>query len=425
MEQSKTPIRLPKGLYYGWVIVAVAFIAQMAAAPLNPVVFSFFVLPMSEELGWTRSDIAWSIAIRMITGGISAPFFGPMVDRYGTRWLGTIAGMLAGLTTIALFLVNDLWVLYALSVASGLSGFGAPTGSLLTGVPVAKWFDVKRGRAMAFTIVGLAVGVVTAIPLSGYLIGAIGWRFTWVIFGIFMSATIVPAYALLMRRDPEDYGLVPDGVVSRSGIEATRNISPSHDKTLRDSLSTGVLWVILMAQILQHFTSSGTIVHRTAFFQDVGLPAAMVTVGIALDPFLVIFTVILFGILAEKMEIRYLGVLGAVLRSISILPMLFFIRNHFYLIFVHSAVWAISAGATISFQNLVWPVYFGRRYLGSIRGVLEPITVAAGALGAPVIGYVIDQFGGFTNAWSITTVVILISVAMYFFARPPTVTKSE
>src|SRR5439155_5694846 len=144
--------------YYGWVIVFVALMMNIAASPTNAVVFSFFLAPMHDEFGWSRGAMSLALTARLVVAGISAPFLGPLVDQVGARVLGTLAGAVTGIGIMALALVHDLWFFYLLFAISGLSGFGGPAGQLLTIVPVSKWFRQKRGRALAIASSGMALG---------------------------------------------------------------------------------------------------------------------------------------------------------------------------------------------------------------------------------------------------------------------------
>ncbi|MBI4298202.1 MAG: MFS transporter [Chloroflexi bacterium] len=420
MKSQLPPLRLPGRLYYGWVILGVAFLVNFASSPMNAVVVSFFVLPIGEEMGWSRSTIAWALTIRMITGGIVGPLLGPLVDRHGTRWLGVFTGVIAGGTVVSLYFVNGLWMLYALFAVSGLTGFGGPGGALLTGVPVSKWFIAKRGRAMAIATSGMALGTFIAVPIAQYLIQTFGWRWAWVAFGLVMWALIVPFYGLFMRREPEDMGLQPDGISEQSSKGRT-GISPASEVnwTLGQASRTPVLWAILITQAGKQFASSAVLLHRVAFFQGEGISPATIAFGIALDPLLVIFTALFFGIVAERIAIRYIGVMGAFFWGLSILPMLFYVSGHSYFILLHSIIWAIGTGAGINFQNLIWPAYFGRKSLGAIRGVMLPLSIGAGALGAPLMGYVIDGGGGYMVAFALSLGLFLGPGVIYLFTKPP------
>src|SRR3712207_2507178 len=119
-----SPGRAVPCYFYGWNITIVALLMNIAASPTNAVSFSFFVTPMSDDLGWSRGALSLGLTFRLAVAGITAPFVGVLVDRVGARWLGAAAGLTAGLSLMAVGLVNELWQYYLLFAISGLSGFG-------------------------------------------------------------------------------------------------------------------------------------------------------------------------------------------------------------------------------------------------------------------------------------------------------------
>ncbi len=180
-------------------IVAVAFLMNVASSPLNAAVFSFFVTPLQEELGWSLASISLGFTLRMAVAGISGPFVGILLDNYGARVLGAVAGLLAGVTVIGLSMADSLFAYYILFTISGFSGFGAPTGQLLSTVPVSKWFQANRGRALALAGVGLPLGTTIFIPIVAEVIEQVGWRTAWAMSGGIVIALTVPGCLLFMR----------------------------------------------------------------------------------------------------------------------------------------------------------------------------------------------------------------------------------
>ncbi len=158
--------RLFPRVYYGWVMVGASFAINMSVAPLNAVVFSFLIGPMSGDLHVKKSALAWSLTLRLIAAGITGPALGVLLDRYGSRWLGAICGAIGGVSLIALGAVHSLWAVYALFAFSGLAGFGGPAGQLLTQVLLAKWFVANRGRAISIATTGMALGTVLTVPAT-------------------------------------------------------------------------------------------------------------------------------------------------------------------------------------------------------------------------------------------------------------------
>ena len=100
------------------------------------------------------------LTFRLAVAGLTAPVLGVLIDRLGARVLGTIAGLVAGVCVIGLSAVHETWQFYTLAAISGFSGFGGPAGQLLTTVPVAKWFNRTRGRALAIASAGIPFGTV-------------------------------------------------------------------------------------------------------------------------------------------------------------------------------------------------------------------------------------------------------------------------
>ena len=302
--------RAPR-LYYGWVIVFVALMMNIAASPTNAVVFSFFLEPMRHDLGWSRAPCRSPSLRASMVAGISAPILGPLVDRIGARVLGTLAGATAGLSIMALALVHDLWLFYLLFAISGLSGFGGPAGQLLTIVPVSKWFRQKRGRALAIASTGMAIGVAIFLPVLQAIINDRGWRFAWVVCGLIVIILAVPACGLLMRKDPESMGLPLDGIpeqpegAPRPPAALSR---ATHEEWRVDQVvRTRAFWLIMAALALNGLVLQGVLVYRTTYWEDIGLSSNIVALGTSVDPITVVFSTIFFGLMAERVATHHLG----------------------------------------------------------------------------------------------------------------------
>ena len=82
---------------------------------------------------------------------------------------------------------------------------------LLGPAVLSKWFVRLRGRAMGISAIGVSVGGIIVAPIAGLLVANMGWRAAWLVLGVGMIVILTPAAALLMRRQPGDVGLVPDG----------------------------------------------------------------------------------------------------------------------------------------------------------------------------------------------------------------------
>ncbi len=417
-------------MYYGWVIVAVAWLANMVAATMNPVVFSIFIDPMREELGLSLSHMAWAIAIRLLTGGVVAPFMGRLIDSYGARWLGFLGGLISGAVLLSLYFVDNIWLIYALFAISGISGLGSFGGQLLTIVPVANWFVAMRGRATSIAATGLGVGTALGVPLGLFLINTVGWRWAWVAFGVAIWLVILPGYAFLMRRRPEDLGLLPDGRIpqpaeaapdaSGESVPVLAQAAPVEEVnwTLGQAVRTPVLWFMLLSLTIYMFSSSGVLFLRVPFWNEQGISAAAIAFGVAMDPFTVIFAMLFFGFLAERYPVRFMAVIGGVWRALSMVPLALG-GTHAANVYIHNVTWGVGSGAFAASQNLLIPNYYGRTAQGKIRGISLPWMIAAGALGAPATAYLVDSGVGAGVIWQIGLWMMLVAGLMFFFLKPP------
>jgi hypothetical protein len=79
------------------VIVAVALLMNTASSPMNAAVFSFFVSPMRDDLGWSFAAMSWGFTLRLAVAGAGGPFLGALLDPSKNAswvWGVTIGGFL-------------------------------------------------------------------------------------------------------------------------------------------------------------------------------------------------------------------------------------------------------------------------------------------------------------------------------------------
>ena len=133
--------------YYGWVVLAVASIANTIAFGAGSVSLAVFIRPMTESLGWTRTQLLAGVTFTNATNLIVAPIVGPIIDKHGARPVMLVGAIVAGISYVLLRNVTDLWQFYIIYVLATSLGI-AEIGSLVTTTAVSKWFVRMRGRAL-------------------------------------------------------------------------------------------------------------------------------------------------------------------------------------------------------------------------------------------------------------------------------------
>jgi len=376
---------------------------------------------MSDDLGVAESSVSWALTLRLLAAGFTGPILGGMIDRHGARWIGAVAGMVAGGSFIALAAAPSIWVVLVLFAISGLAGIGGPGGQLLTQVPLAKWFVRSRGRALAIATAGFGGGTVVAIPVTQWLISSTGWRETSLIYGLLVVVTVVPISLLFVKRAPEDIGLFPDGASeppTAATMASISRVATSDEYTLREALHTRAMWMVLASLAVAGMAITGTVVHRVHFWEETGMSPGLVAFGTAMDPLVLFFSIFVFGFLADRVPVRYLGCAGLLGFALSTIPMII-TSGEAYTVIVNGAVFGAAAGGFMTLNNLVWPNYFGRQSLGAIRGLALPVSIAASGIGAPLYGYLLGGWLDPSAVWALTLGAFTLSALLILVARPP------
>ena len=123
-DPTLRPARWP--FFYGWVIVGVAFVGSGLGSGISIWGASVFVLPMTEEFGWSRTEFFAAFAVRAVVVGVTAPVVGPWLDtRHGPR-LMAIGGAFVLAGSMALLTYTEhLWQFLLLyGVLGGLAELG-------------------------------------------------------------------------------------------------------------------------------------------------------------------------------------------------------------------------------------------------------------------------------------------------------------
>jgi MFS family permease len=89
------------------------------------------------------------------------------------------------------------------------------------------------------------------------------------------------------------------------------------------------------------------------------------------------------------------------------------------MMFLAMITFGAGIGGLMLIQNYVWADYFGRQHLGSIRGVVTPITLVVGGIGAPLAGFIRDATGSYTGIWLVGMALFVVGAIILALTPPP------
>lgn len=396
-------------VYYGWWLFFAACLIMFSSGTAGVSLTSLFVKPVTEEFGWSRGLISGAISLGTFMGGLVAPFIGRIIDQKGARVILTVGCLMQGISLIGLSMTRNIWSLYlCICLArvnfSSLVIVGAPTA-------VSNWFVAKRAKLLSFLIIADRVSMATLSPLAQWMIITAGWRVAWSVLGsICIIIGVIPAFVLI-RRAPEDYGLLPDGVRKNSTMQDQDAYQSPSGKTdelsFTDALKTRALWILMAVQFMVGMVATGLGIHRIPYLSDRGIDESSLSGILILIAIGMILGAYFWATLTTKLR-------GNIVISMNLFGMAFTVL---FLMNVNSAelayIYAFLDGLMISgSQTLMLVVmanYFGRGILGRIRGITTPVWNAGFALGPLFAGLVYDFNDSYTFAF--ITFIVLAFVA--------------
>lgn len=250
-----------------WVVAIVALIVLSVSygAPLTTMVA---LKPIAEEFGAPRSAPALAVGLTFIGAGCGGIAMGWLAERIGVRAVvifgGTMIG--TGLTIASLGGLTQLYVSSFLLV--GLLGTAGMFAPLMT--YVSRWFDVRRGTAIALISAGQYVAGALWPAVFQFGIDTIGWRHTMLAYAVFVVILILPLAALFLRPPPDAVAIGSMHAEPRAG-EPVLGLPPNL-----------VLAALAFATFCCCVTMSMPMAHMVAFCSDIGIAptqgAAMLSV---------------------------------------------------------------------------------------------------------------------------------------------------
>ena len=422
-------VRTPR-FYYGYWLVLAALVAQFVSMGAGNYILGPFLEPMTEDLGWTRSEFTLARTIGQVVLAGCGVFVGTHVDRHGGRRLMLAGTAILAASMVALGSIESLWqwiVVYGIATSAG----AAMIGNLVVNVTLSKWFVVLRGRAVGWASMGVSLAGVALTPTATALIDALGWRTAWRTLAAGAVVLVVPA-ALAMRRAPEDHGLNPDGATAEqaAGLEGERaRVDLAESMTAAEALRTRAFYLLVVAFGMFVVTIGVMLLQTVPFMTDAGYDRSTASLMITLASVPALLSKPMWGYLMDRVAPNKLASLGAAVTGASMVVITTSVRagadaGAYVGFFLLGLGW----GGLIPLQEVIWATFFGRRHLGSVRSAAMPFSLVIGA-GAPLLAsWYFDRVGNYDGAfYAVAAMNATAAVLLLFARRParPTITATD
>ena len=185
---------------YGWVIV-LASLALHSISLGAPTILFVTLKPIAADLNTVRAVPSLAYSLMMIGTGIGGIAMGRWMDRYGVMQPVLFGSVMIALGALLASYAEGRWSLFiATGLLIGLLGKAAMIAPLVANVT--RWFDRRRGLAVAIITSGQGLAGAIWPTVIQYFNDLVGWRGTFLYFSVFAAVTMVPAAFLLRPRPP-------------------------------------------------------------------------------------------------------------------------------------------------------------------------------------------------------------------------------
>ena len=409
--------------YYGWLVLGLsgtgAFVATAVAGVVLGGVQSFIL----EDTLWPRTSIGLASSCGVWLSGVFAPFAGRMADRYGPRWLMPIGVIVLGVSLVAIGGVHTAWQFFLAAVI----GRAVSQPFLIGVVPrtmAVNFFNRRRNIALALTGIYRPISGALIIQAFALITLLADWRTAFRLLGFFSLFLAIPM-VIIMRRRPEDIGLLPDGArtpvsgQSGQGSARGRTVQPEDEIswTSREAMRTKAFWMVSMVAFLNVTGSSGLGFSLVPYLHEfAGLTTPQAAGVLSVSTFLALSSLV-WGQVAGKLTPRWCIVAAMAVSTLATLALLEV--NSLAAAYAYGVFWGLFHSALEVLMYMVLADYFGRNSYGAIAGAMRPFEAGGLGLGQIVGPVVYDLTGSYTILILFSAAAQASGMALMALARRP------
>lgn len=396
-------------LYYGYVIVAIAFIIHLVSFSISDS-YGAFLNPWLNDFGWSRAIISGAYSLSFVLMGTLAIVMGIVTDKYGPRLALSICAVCLGVGFLLMFQMQlpwQLYLFYGIIFGIGMSGIWAPLLSVIS-----RWFIEKRGLITGIVISGGGLGAFIGPPIITKLIETSGWRHSFLMLGGFALFVIFVA-AQFLKRDPTQVSRVS---FNKNAAQRTDLESTEYNFSLKEAVKTPQFWIIFSVLFCLSFYTFSTMVHLMPHAIQLGIPTLSAAYILSSISGASIIGNFIMGTICDKIGPRKVFIISFILMSAA----LFWLAQagEIWMLYLFSVIFGFNHGGNAPAQAPLLARIFGLKAHGSIFGMAQFGFTLGGALGPLVTGYIFDVTGGYQPAFILCGAIGIIGLILAVVLRP-------
>lgn len=364
-----------------------------------------FIQPLEAEFHWARRDISFGYSIYAGMAFLFGPVIGGLLDKYGARRIGLPGLALSALAFAALsFTGSAIWTWFALWFV--LATVGLAVKSTVWTLAVSGAFTHGRAMALSVMLSGSALAQFGGPFFGSWLIQNLGWRHTYVAFGLGWGG-LAFLLALFMFRD------APRAAASKAEQDALPGLA------FRQAITSRPMVIILLVNLLNSLFGAGVTFQLKPILSDTVLGEGSAAMVAATAGFAGIAGKLGTGWLLDRTESRWVPVLSFAIGALAYYLLLDTFHSRGAMV-AGVLVYGAFTGAGLSVTAFLVSRYVGLRSFGAVYGLLGSMLMFGSALGPPMAGAVYDHFHSYHPLlWTVIPVCLIDAVLLLFLGRYP------
>ena len=374
-------------VFYGWWVVTAAFVTTFVGFGCA-YTFGAFLAPLQHQFAASRGTISLIFSLAGFLYFMLGAASGLLADRFGVRALCAVGACLiaVGMTGAASArTLPEVLTAYGLGVGLGIGCAYVPAMGA-----VQRWFSRRRGLASGIAVSGIGVGTLVMPPVASGLIEGFGWRAAYLILAAGVAALGIIA-ALVMRDDPRDMGLKPDGDDTGDSSAAIAD-----GLGLAGAIRSSPFVYLYIGNLLASVGAFVPFVHLVPFARNHGIGAQAAVWLVALAGAGSALARPVLGGLADRLgRVRLLiaavSVMGA---SLGLWPL----AGSFPALALFAVVFGVACGGWVALLPAWVADLFGRKHISGIIGALYTSVAFGTLVGPAAAGFAYDWIGSYRPA---------------------------
>jgi len=372
--------------------------------------FGVFFKSIESEFALTRGATSGVFSIYMLLCCVFAVLGGRALDRYGPKVVVFLMGSFTGLSLLLTSQANSAWQLlisYGLLLSLGTGAIYAVVNSTAS-----RWFDKKRGFVLGITTSGGGFGAIVMAPFATYLISNFGWRTAFIVMGL-IAWLVISSMCLILKKEPGDMGLLPDGVKSEAaqpGPQKKESKAQLTGLSVLQASRTSNFWFLGLIWLLLSLDVHLVFVHVVPYAVDMGNSLMDAAIILALIGGTTIPGRLLVGRVSDTIGRKAPAIACAVLQVGALLWLMW--AQELWMLYVFAIAFGFLWGGLGVLTTALIGDVFGMRSIGAIMGMMSAGWALGAASGPAIGGYIFDVSGTYFMAFAAGAVAILIAALL-------------